>query len=91
MKLGDYNVILEAIDAIGFISYYHNDYSSLDAIIALHKRYKDDDLMTWKTLRALQSFPQVESINILNQYIASPVIQHQWEVTRSLEQIKKRA
>lgn len=89
LKSSEYHRILEAIDAIGFISFYHNDYSSLGAIIALHDVYKDDALMVWKILRALQSFPQQESIELLERYTTSDVMQHRWEAQRSLEQIKK--
>lgn len=89
LKSSEYHRILEAIDAIGFISFYHNDYSSLGAIIALHDKYKDDTLMVWKILRALQSFPKQESIDLLNGYTTSDVMQHRWESQRSLDQMEK--
>jgi len=91
LKSSEYHRILEAIDAIGFISYYHNDYSSLGAIVALRDMYKDDALMVWNILRALQSFPRQESIELLNGYTTSDVMQHRWEAQRSLEQIEKNA
>lgn len=85
---GSYEQILEAIDAIGFISFYKYDNSCLSDIIVLMDRYKDDNLMIWKLIRALQSFRNIEVIEMLMKYIDSDIKQHQWEARRSIEQIQ---
>lgn len=54
---GEYRQIIKAIDAIGFISYYNNNDECFSYIIELFIKYKNDDLMIWKLLRALQVFP----------------------------------
>jgi hypothetical protein len=56
----------EAVDAIGFISFYEKNESSLYALISLYKKCKDkDELLEWKIIRALESFKSAESIDIL--------------------------
>ncbi|MCM1988311.1 hypothetical protein [Oceanirhabdus seepicola] len=86
---GEYRQITEAIDAIGFISYYNNNHECFSVIIELFIKYKNDDLMIWKLLRALQAFPNEKSIEILIQYSNSKVNQFQWEAKRSLKQIQR--
>ncbi len=83
---GEYIQVLEAVDAVGFISFYHHDTSSFNPMIMLFEKYGNDDLMIWKLLRALQSFNNQESVNILKNYINSDIIQHRWEAERSLGQ-----
>lgn len=87
---GEYIQILEAIDAIGFISYYEGDNTCLEDILKLANKYKEDELMTWKLLRALQAFEGEEVLDILGSYSESNVEQHRWEAMRSIEQIKRR-
>jgi hypothetical protein len=87
---GEYTQILEAIDAIGFISYYEEDTTSLDDVIQLFAKYKDDSLMIWKLLRSLQAFKNEKVLEILKLYTTSSVEQHKWEAKRSLEQINRR-
>jgi hypothetical protein len=87
LKNGDYIQKLEAIDAIGFISYYENDRTLMNDIIELMSIYKNDDLMVWKLLRSFQSFDNKRVIELLMRYKASNIVQHKWEATRSLEQI----
>ena len=87
---GTYEQILEAIDAIGFISFYEDDSSCLSDIITLMNKYKDDNLMIWKLIRALQSFKNIEALEILKKYIDSDIKRHQWEARRSIEQIQNR-
>ena len=53
-------------------------------------KYKDDNLMIWKLIRALQSFKNIEALEILKKYIDSDIKQHQWEARRSIEQIQNR-
>lgn len=53
-------------------------------------KYKDDNLMIWKLIRALQSFKNIEALEILKKYIDSDIKRHQWEARRSIEQIQNR-
>lgn len=69
---------------------YEKDESMLNELMTLFDKYRQDDVMVWKLLRALQSFNDERTIEILNQYINADVIQHRWEAKRSLEQIKRR-
>lgn len=85
---GDYLQVLEAIDAIGYISYYENDITAEEDVINMIESYKDDELMVWKLIRALQSFNSERVQNILKEYSTSEVKQHRWEAKRSLVQIK---
>lgn len=89
LKTGEYYQILEAIDAIGFISFYEHNEESFDDLVDLFKEYKSDNLIIWKLIRALQAFPNEKSVEILNNYAKSDVIQHKWESERSLEQIRR--
>jgi hypothetical protein len=87
---GTYAQQLEAIDAIGFISYYESDDTLQDDIIELMNRYEEDNLMIWKLLRALQSFNNEKVIALLIKYKDSNVPQLRWEATRSMEQIERK-
>ncbi|ABR49480.1 hypothetical protein Amet_3352 [Alkaliphilus metalliredigens QYMF] len=87
---GDYLQVLEAIDAIGFISYYDDDITSLDDIIGLLHKYQEDDLMTWKLLRTLQAFKGEKVLGLLKPYTTSSVEQFRWESARSIDQINRR-
>ncbi|MTI67366.1 MAG: hypothetical protein FH753_12330 [Firmicutes bacterium] len=87
---GEYIEILEAIDAIGYISYYENDFTYKYDIVELLNKYKNDDLMIWKLLRAFQSFKCNKVQDILKKYSMSNVKQHRWEAIRSLKQIDRR-
>ncbi|WFD11939.1 hypothetical protein [Tepidibacter hydrothermalis] len=86
---GEYGQIIEAIDAIGFISYYNSNDACFNDIIELFVEYKNDDLIMWKLLRSLQAFPNEKSIEILREYSNSKVKQLQWESKRSLKQIQR--
>lgn len=87
---GEYEQKLEAIDAIGFISYYEDDTTCLNDIIELLDRCKDDELMTWKLLRALQAFKDEKVLDLLMRYTTSSIIQLKWEAMRSIDQISRR-
>ncbi len=83
LKKGSRDQILEAIDAIGFISYYKKDDTALEVIIDMFDIYKDDDLIIWKLLRSLQAFDGDEVTDILTKYSKSDIIQYKWEAERS--------
>jgi len=84
LHTGLYKQKLEAIDAIGFISYYENDHSCQNDLIVMIDQYKDDPLMIWKILRALQSFNSVEVLEILEKFVNSDIKQLRWEARRSI-------
>lgn len=87
---GDYNQILEAIDSIGYISFYEDDQTLEKDIINMIKKYKNDELMLWKLIRALQSFKSENVKNLLKEYSNSKVKQLRWEAERGLNQIKRK-
>jgi len=91
LDIGSYEQILEAVDAIGYISFYSGNASCQTELLNVLELYKNDALMTWKILRALQAFDTVETMQVLKHYATSNIKQHLWESTRSLEQIQKRA
>lgn len=90
MTSGERITKLEAIDAIGFISFYESDMSLKDDVVKLYATYEKDGLMLWKVLRAMQSFDDAEVIELLKKSETSTIKQHQWEATRSLLQISRR-
>jgi len=87
---GDYNQILEAIDTIGYISYYENDLELQNDLLNMIEKYKIDELMLWKLIRALQSFEGEHVRNVLKEYCNSEVKQLRWEAARSLRQIERK-
>lgn len=86
---GEYRGKLEAIDAIGFISFYEEDGSMKGDLVNVLEKYKDDELLVWKLLRAFQSFKDEEVKEILRNYLNSTIVQHRWEAERSLRQIER--
>lgn len=84
---GTYRQILEAIDAIGYISYYEKDRTLQEDILKQFNRFSKDELMTWKLLRALQAFNDEKVLRFLDIYKNSSIPQHKWEATRSYEQL----
>ena len=41
--------------------------------------YKEDELMVWKLIRALQSFNSERVQNLLKEYSTSEIKQHRWK------------
>jgi hypothetical protein len=75
----------EAIDAIGYISYYTKDHSAQKFILSLFQHHHDNDIIAWKILRSLMSFPNTQVVNFLKQIIETTNIpQLRWEAQRSL-------
>jgi HEAT repeat protein len=87
---GEYIQKLEAVDAIGFISFYSKDDSSLNNLLLLLES-SEDEVLIWKILRALQSFNDSEVIKILSKYLESDIRQFAFEAKRSLKQIERLA
>jgi hypothetical protein len=86
IDLDDLQQLSEGIDAIGYISYYKNNDTSLDYILMLLDYHRSKDLIVWKTLRALQAFPNKQVTSILETVITTTnILQHQWEAQRSLK------
>ncbi len=85
---GERKQFLEAIDAIGFISFYTLNKRSLAILWHMLVKYPKDDLLTWKVVRALESFPNAKVIafleNILKQNVLPGI---KIEAQRSLTQI----
>ncbi|MBN2479295.1 MAG: hypothetical protein JXA94_03625 [Parachlamydiales bacterium] len=80
----------EGIDAIGYISYYEKDFFAKNYILNLFEKYKSNLLISWKLIRAMQSFFDVKVIELLNEiYKNSNIDQHIWEAKRSLKQIQR--
>ena len=82
----------EAIDAIGYISYYNVTKIALQPMLKLLDIFKNNDLIVWKIIRCLQSFPSTDSEKKLEHFMIyhnQPAIR--WEAARSLGQICNKA
>ena len=81
--------ILEAIDAIGYISFYSGNPDAENELLNLLQQ-NEDPLVVWKVVRALQAFPGLKVENTLKKYCQSTNLpQHRWEAERSLNQINR--
>ena len=88
IKLGERDQILEAIDAIGFITFYSLNDRSLPFLWQVLEKYPNDALLTWKVVRAFESFPDTEVISFLKQILdQNKLIGITNEARRSLTQI----
>lgn len=68
LDTGEEARISEVIDAMGFMIFYHPDLSTiqnLNIIKALMDRYRTNEIIYWKAVTCLSSFPLQESLNIL--------------------------
>lgn len=84
---GDKIRALEAIDGVGHIAFYCHDLRSESVLLAAFDRYLSDDLVKWKIVRALQSFPSQQVQQLLMNLIRENCIpQLRWEAVRSLGQ-----
>ncbi|MDF1548419.1 MAG: HEAT repeat domain-containing protein [Bacteroidales bacterium] len=80
--------ITEAIDAIGFISFYSQDKTAWKALLQLLDLYKLNKIIVWKIIRSLQSFHELEVEQVLeSQVLFNPEPAIRWEAIRSLTQI----
>lgn len=85
---GDRKQFLEAIDAIGFISFYSLNKRSLPTLWQMLEKYPKDDLLTWKVVRALESFPSAKVIAFLKNIIKQNILPGiKIEAQRSLTKI----
>lgn len=91
LKSDNEEQISEAIDAVGYISYYNNDLQSLHALNYCIKNHKSNDIIKWKIIRAFQSFPTESVIDYLENIVKhTEKKEFLWEAKRSLDQIKRR-
>lgn len=83
-------VVAEAIDAIGWMVFYHQKLATAknyQTVIQSFERYHDNELMKWKLIICLSAFNQSEAF--LKQLdFQNPVVQA--EIERSLSLINKR-
>jgi hypothetical protein len=87
----DRECVLEAVDAIGYISFYEKTTRSASVLMAVYQACGDDPLLMWKVLRAFQAFSSEEVVAVLEAVIresAYPVLR--WEAVRSLGQQRRR-
>lgn len=92
LQSSNIKAVREVIDAIGFICFYNKIYkdSILDALISCFYKYKDDEIIRWKIVRALESFNSVKSIEILKDVIENDNKEAiKLEAYRSLEIMRK--
>jgi hypothetical protein len=92
LKSGARRQKLEAIDAVGHISYNSGNHDCEDDIVALFSSDECDSLMRWKLVRALQGFNTLKSENLLKDFLAEEtdaVMKN--EIERSLSRMKARA
>ena len=71
LKCKDILRIREAIDAIGFICFYNDvpENNTLEELIVVLEKYKDDEIIRWKVVRALESFKTEKTLKILKDII----------------------
>lgn len=90
ININDKCQLSEAIDAIGFISYYHNNHVAKNYLLDIFKRNKDP-LIIWKLLCSFQAFVDEDIIDILKNIINnSKVATHILQARKSLDQIQRR-
>lgn len=80
--------ISEAIDAIGFICSKGGADQCLKTLMTCYNKFKNNDLLRWKLIRAMSSFPQ--SLIFLEKHLSvekNPAIQQ--EIKRSIRIINK--
>jgi FOG: HEAT repeat len=88
----DKPVVNEIIDAIGHISFYSRDRSSFNNLMKVLSEHQSNRIIVWKTLRALQAFPNSETLQVLKHFLVNGEIpQFRWEAARSLGQIATKA
>lgn len=91
IKSGGYNQRLEAIDAIGYITYHQDNEACEEDLMELYRSKDCDDLMQWKIIKAMQSFKsermQTELKEIIEKGNDEILIK---EAKRSMDRIEER-
>ena len=91
IESGNQYMKLEAIDAIGYITFYFGDYSSEISLINLYQSVKSNSLLKWKIVKAMQGFKSKEIQEILSEVIVNEdnaLIQN--EALKSMKTIQQR-
>jgi len=82
---GERRAVCEALDACGWIAAHHPGAVALDALLAVVRQSPGDELIAWKTLRALQAFAQPAAWALLAEAaLHAPQPALRWEAVRSL-------
>lgn len=82
--------LAEAIDVLGYISFYSQDNSALPILKNLYKSYDNNELIRWKIIRSFSAFRDEEVLALLQNCIASDSSQpHKIEAERSYSIITK--
>lgn len=87
----DTSQISEALDAIGFMAFYHPYLAvkeNAEKIYVIFDRYKDNPLLIWKGLTCLSAFPLQQAKLILQNYVSRPDVLG-LEAQRSLDLLMK--
>ncbi len=88
LKNGHMSQVSEALDAIGYIAFYTKNLRSLNALQKCLDKYKSNDLVVWKIVRAFESFPTDEVVRYLEGVKReSPANALRQKAGRSLRQI----
>lgn len=90
LLIGTRSQILEALDAIGYITFYSNNYRSLPILWKFFSKWINDPLIFWKFVRCLGAFPKPEVHIFLKNILHNP---HNYsiksEITRSIDQVSQ--
>lgn len=71
LKSGEKETIKEALDAFGFLLYYHQELPTiqyLPVITALCQRWQTDAVLLWKCMMVLSAIPAKDTIIFLKKY-----------------------
>ena len=89
LRSDDITAMNEAIDAIGFICFYHQEPSVFPVLLECYHKNRNMPLTRWKMIRAMGSFP--DSLAFLNnQYDTEEHPGIKQEIIRSIRMIRKR-
>lgn len=79
--------VSEAIDIIGYINFYHINKDGFQTLITCFEKFKDNNLIVWKIVRALSAFPVSGEFLTKHNAITTNLGIKQ-EIERSLKSIK---
>ena len=96
LKSGTEEEILEVLDAIGFLTFYHRELATqqnIENIIDVIKKYHQNKVIVWKSVLCLSAFPLEVSIDVLEkirEQYGESVIGKEAERSLKLLQMKDR-
>lgn len=89
LKNGELYQISEALDALGYICFYHEEETSFDSVLHCFREHSSNLLIQWKAIRAMSAFN--ESRHWLNSLASQTLYpQLEAEALRSQEIINRR-